>query len=269
MKKYRLFSLLSIFVALFLCMTSCVKEEDDYVKHPTATSTIIEGRVSTPDGAPIAGLEVGFDYVKTVWLAGMVTRHKAKCRTDKDGYFRMFFEIKADEKNEPSDGGVSKHYDLTLDLKRLPADDYIMPSDINPEWESTRLSFYYGNDLKPAETYRQSIEIPRKRMVDVVVPTVENIGPGDEFAIHNHIKYGGDRIPDGSYVEDGWVCMTHTIDLKVGKEAVYSFPCAVDCENRLSLRVLKGGSGSYEPIRETETVTVTSTAPESIVLVGE
>lgn len=265
MKNSQQLPLFFLLIILLASLCSCVKEEDDFTKTPTATSTVVEGRVTASDGTPLVGLDVTFNYVKTVWLAGMITRHKAKCKTDKNGAFRMFFELKDDELS-PMEGGVNKSFFLELDLARLRADDYIMPSDIMPDNEGTTINFYYGNKVEKGLTYTQEIVIPRKRMVEIVVPANDLVGPKDKYVIHNCVEYGGDNLPYEFYSENGKMCMTHPVELTAGRELRYSFPCAVECENDLSLRVLKGGSGAYELIGEPKKVTVTASAPESVTL---
>ena len=81
---------------VFVSMTGCDDEKDDFIDEPTETSTIVSGKVTEPDGTPIPGIQVTMDY-QTSGLAGQILKHKSKSVTDKNGSYRLIFEI-ADDK---------------------------------------------------------------------------------------------------------------------------------------------------------------------------
>ena len=137
---------------VFVSMTGCDDEKDDFIDEPTETSTIVSGKVTEPDGTPIPGIQVTMDY-QTSGLAGQILKHKSKSVTDKNGSYRLIFEI-ADDK---AGGNVLKNYKLRFDLSTLPSDKYLVyPSDFYQESDEAELTSYFDEDGKEG-TDRKSV----------------------------------------------------------------------------------------------------------------
>ena len=150
---------------VFVSMTGCDDEKDDFIDEPTETSTIVSGKVTEPDGTPIPGIQVTMDY-QTSGLAGQFLKHKYKSVTDKNGSYRLIFEI-ADDK---AGGNVLKNYKLRFDLSTLPSDKYLVyPSDFYQESDEAELTSYFDEDGKEGTTVTYNVSIPRKKMLKLKV----------------------------------------------------------------------------------------------------
>lgn len=101
-------------MACVLCLVSC-DEENDFISGPTASSTMISGVARTADGTPLAGVKVSVDYNESVWLGQQTTRHKAEGITDKDGNYRLYFELRDDElQDNGNDASASRNFYLVV-----------------------------------------------------------------------------------------------------------------------------------------------------------
>ena len=261
------YSMKVLFLLLICCFMSC-KEEDDFIPEPTTTSTFIKGTARTSNNEPLANVTVKLDYSESVWLGPQLTRHKAEGKTDKNGNYQIFFELKNEELEEyNSTDNVFRSFQLTFDLNNLSKDTYIMPTDVNANNGSQVLYFSYGNrDFEKGKNYERHIYVPKKRWVEVTVVNNQPLGSKDEFAICNWITYGSDRRPDNSYGEGRLTLVNYPIKLTEEEVQTFRVPCAVNDSNRIALGCMEGGAGSYETISPIQKIYVTKDTPGSLQL---
>lgn len=261
------YSMNVLFFLLICCFMSCT-EEDDFIPEPTPTSTFIKGTAKTSNGEPLANVIVKLDYTETVWLGPQYTRHKAEGRTDKNGNYQIFFELKDDElKQNDLSENVFRQFLLTFDVNNLPKDAYIMPTDVNSNNESQQLFFSYGNTFfNKGKSYEHHLYIPQKRWMEVTVVNNQPLGSKDKFAIRNWISYGGNHQPNNSYFEGKLTFIDYPIELTKEKVQTFRIPCAVNDSNRIALGCMEGGSGSYATISPIQKIYVTKSTPESLLL---
>ena len=155
-------------MACVLCLVSC-DEENDFISGPTASSTMISGVARTADGTPLAGVKVSVDYNESVWLGQQTTRHKAEGITDKDGNYRLYFELRDDElQDNGNDASASRNFYLIFDLSSLSEEKYIMPKDIKADNKDQKLRFYYDNlHFERGKFYSHNLYFPLKPWIDV------------------------------------------------------------------------------------------------------
>lgn len=236
-------------IILSASLASCDKEEDDFIKEPTATSTIITGRICTPEGTPFADIPVSVDYE---WrdITGSLLKHKAKGTTDKDGKYRIFFEI-----GEDIGDARGLHY-LRVDLSSISPDKHIMP------FPDRKLEFFISDWNKEGKTLKLNITIPRKKLTEItIVNDGFNITEG-EYAVANTFSYG-DNWQSISYegAKDNSSVTTYepiTID-KSGNHCI-TVPLAVGVKNSLQI-VYRNNEPlmGYTPVSDIKEINVTDT----------
>lgn len=237
-------------------LVGCIREEKDFSKEATPDSIHFHGHVTTTGNEPLNKVKVTFDFVESRWLSGYTTRHKAECRTDKSGAYRFFFDSSDDERIRDSDMAINRAYRLNVDLEGLSSNDFIKPIDFNENKDIEKWVVHYGNDIPRGETFEKNFFIPRKRIVDVTVKSsADPHGSDDKFMICNIFRYG-----------DGNLELQIPVDLKQGVDCVFQIPCAIGTENKLVLRCLDGGYGSYRDVSAVVAVDVTASSPEKIEL---
>lgn len=256
----------NVFFLLILCCFMSCKEEDDFISHPTATSTFIKGVARTSNGEPLANVKVSLDYTENVWLGPQLTRHKAEGTTDANGNYQLYFDLKDEELNEDQESNnVAKNFVLNFNLENLSRDSYILPTDINPNDKYDWVSYHIGNhNLERSKTYEQNLYIPRKSWVEVTVINKQILGVNDVFAITNSIAYGGDSRPDNIQGEGSLTLMQCPIQLTSKEVQTFRIPCALNDSNRITLACMEGGSGWYEPASSMAKIFVTKDAPKSV-----
>lgn len=264
---------------LFLCiisLASCQKEERDIELHETEQSTIVEGTVITSGGIPLADVEVKVDYSEAKWLSYSKTRHKAETTTDKNGKYRLFFEVKDDELETEEDKkvGVAQAYSLIFNMEHLDTKKYIMPSDMMPiitsvdppiakpaEKVDTKIDYHYAS-FERKETYMQNLYIPQKRYVQV---TLKGFIPhqGDYFEVCSAFPYGGESVTDNLFPNTNYGygrVENYLFALYDAEERTYQVPCALNENNILTLIRKKNGTYSTEEHQ----LFVTNDTPESL-----
>lgn len=253
---------------LFLCMMGFVgcKEEEDIIEKPSANSTFIQGKATTSNGEPLAGVLISMYYSEGQLLGPQLSRKKAEGRTDQQGNYQLFFDLKDDELKGNTNGDpVHRSFMLIADLKELDKDSYLLPSDFNLEESSTELRFYYSNtDLRKGKNYKHDFYIPRKRWLECRVTNLMPLGNEDKYAVSNQLKYGGDKFPDNISHGSELALFHYPINLTSEKEQTFRIPVALNETNLISLSCLKGGSGSYNPITDIQKIYISEKEPQSL-----
>ena len=252
-------------MACVLCLVSC-DEESDFISGPTASSTMISGVARTADGMPLAGVKVTLDYNESAWLGQQTTRHKAEGLTDKDGNYRLYFELRGDElQDNGNDASASRNFYLIFDLSSLSEEKYIMPKDIKADNKEQKLRFYYDNrHFERGKFYSHNLYVPRKRWIDVTVVSDGKIDANDKFVVSDLINYGGDKLPFNSYYRDGRVLMDYPVTMTSDREQTFRVPCALNDSNMIYIGCMKGGVGSYDAVTPVKKVFVTESEPQSV-----
>lgn len=269
-------------VLLFFCMISlsgCQKEEWNIESVETEESAVVEGRVITSNGTPLANVVVKVDFHKTKWLAYYKTRHKAETTTDKNGKYRLFFTVKDDELETEADknSDVNKDYSLIFDMKNLDSKKYFMASDMVPiitsvdppmaelaEEVDAKIDLFVSS-FERGKTYTQNLYIPQKRYIQV---TLKGFIPkaGDYFSVSSAFPYGfemdpeqGHHFPDTPY---GYGKMNdYLFALHDAEQKTYQVPCALNENNILTL--IRKKDGVYHA--EEHQLFVTEDTPENLV----
>ena len=253
---------------LFLCIMGFLgcKEEEDMIEKTSDNSTFIQGKATTSSGEPLPGVLVSMYYSEGQWLGPQLSRKKAEGRTDKQGNYQLFFDLKDDELKGNTNGDpVHRSFMLIADLKELNKDSYLLPSDFNLGESSTELRFYYSNtDLQKGKTYKHIFYIPRKRWLECTVTNLVPLGNEDKYAVSNQLKYGGDKFPDNISHGSELALFHYPINLTSEKEQTFRIPVALNETNLISLSCLKGGSGSYDPITDIQKVYISEKEPQSL-----
>lgn len=252
-------------MACVLCLVSC-DEENDFISGPTASSTMISGVARTADGTPLAGVKVSVDYNESVWLGQQTTRHKAEGITDKDGNYRLYFELRDDElQDNGNDASASRNFYLIFDLSSLSEEKYIMPKDIKADNKDQKLRFYYDNlHFERGKFYSHNLYVPLKRWIDVTVVSDGKINANDKFVVSNLINYGGDELPFNSYYRDGRVLMDYPVTMTSDREQTFRVPCALNDSNSIYIGCMKGGVGSYDAVTPVKKIFVTESEPQLV-----
>lgn len=249
---------------LLLAAAGCVKEKNDFVREGSPDAATIEGVVTTSGGEPLAGVELRADYRKSVGFFYALTRHKATATTDADGRYKLVFELRDGELKEEE--GVSRSFSLTVDLKRLPADRYLLPVDQSsvsgpdsPRAEAipeTAPQFSYGIRPERGGHDRIDFRIPRKRMLRIVLTGFAPATDRDHFEVASFFPWGaacdrGGKPLDTPY-EVGRSGPRRYVALQ--REEVFEVPCALDEENLLRIERTRDGIAATEErrIRVTE-----------------
>lgn len=216
----------AIFLVFISLVSSCVKEKDDYIRQPTATSVIVTGIISTSDGASLASVPVSVDYTEGSWLAYLTTIHKAKGTTDKNGFYRLFFELEPDKSDNPQ---IDQRYHLKADLSGLSKSDFILPSDFS-ETENETLTVGFYSKLEEGQMLKKNIVIPRKKIVRVDLKNY--VGTGSVM-VSNRIIYGESEIE-----------MKFPVSLGSTGNGSLDLPCAMGVLNKISVL----NSDTWQPI---------------------
>lgn len=228
---------------LSLLFVSCDKEEEDFISEPNATSTIITGRICTPEGTPFAGIPVLVDYYETGMLSH-VSRHKAKGMTDENGNYRIFFNISTEEQ----ESGALHFY---VDFTELSTKDYLFP------FEDSKIELIFKGENKVGETLECNFAIPRKKEIQVSISNAGTDFEEGEYAIAQTCSYGDGwqsiSNPVFSYVNSD---VTNYIPVKMPSSgsSVVTIPCAVGATNQLQLVHRKKALDDYETIGEIQEI---------------
>ena len=255
-------------ILLCLCMMCFVgcKKEEDLIDKPSANSTFIQGKATTSNGEPLPEVLVSLYYSEGQWLGPQLSRKKAEGRTDKQGNYQLFFDLKDDELKENTNGDpVHRSFMLIADLQELDKDSYFLPSDFKMDESSTELRFFYSNtDLKKGKNYNHDFYIPRKRWLACTITNLVPLGNKDKYAVSNQLKYGGDKLPHNISHESELALLYFPINLTNEKEQTFRIPVALNDTNRISLSCLKAGSGSYDPVTDIQKVYISDKEPQSL-----
>lgn len=277
MRVKNLFGIFLFFLPV-ISLVSCTKEEWDLEKEETEHSTVIEGTILTSGGMPLADINVKVDYSENKWLQYAKTRHKGETKTDKNGKYRLHFQIKDDEQETDKDKefGVFKSYSLIYDLKNLNPKEYILPGDmiaiitsvdppIAEPAEDIQPEIRYGCTFKRSNTYTNNLYIPRKRYIQVTlkgfVPQQQN-DSFDYFKAYSSFPYGGESteyiFPGTNYKKEE--VSDYMFTLYSVEEKTFEIPFALNENNIITLLRKKDGVHSTE----TYQLFVTEDNPKSL-----
>lgn len=245
--------LVPVIVVLGVIASGCDKESDDLIPEPTASSTILSGYIKTTDGAPLVGIPVAFDYVVNGYLSSHVT-HKAKGKTDKTGYYRIFFEA-----DEDPGSGVSRNYTFSADFSKLSPAKYMISEKMDFTFWVERLNKLQGC------SYDIDFRVPFKKLVEV---TVSNDGAAvregryavkNTFPVYDAEEFVADAGMSWGYSGGAWDFTD--VEIPQNGSTSVSLPCAVGVENEISLVCLgyeNIGFPTGSPVSDNVTVFVTS-----------
>lgn len=235
-------------------LTGCVKEEEDYAREISKESTILEGKVLSLGGEPLAGVTVRADYHQSMWLAYHKTRRKAEVKTDQEGRYWLFFNIQEDELKKEEE--VTRYYTLTYDMSNLDPKRYLLLTDdhtvSNEPGKATGLSrFYY--DLERGKSYTDSLYVSRRKDVRVTLKGVTRpkqesgpLLPDNYFALSLDFPYGNtqpaETLEGASFVSIPYLQVEHD------QEKTLLLPLALGEENRITLERMKEGVRTCETI---------------------
>lgn len=245
---------------LLLISTACNREEDDLITTPTATSTMVAGIIRTPDGTPLSNIPVTVDY-KSASILGALVKHKAKGKTDKTGCYRIFFEIS----EEGVQGDISKSYTLSIDLKSLSSDKYLIPFS-----ESRYEQFLYTKETE-GRSLSCNLTVPRRKNIDVIIKNSGIPLETGEYAIRNTYLYGSSDLNPRQTEEPIKLYDYTPVALKSNGVTSLSVPCSIGIENKIEL-VYKGSmeGNTYYPLgmpaSNLHQITVTDSYSENIIL---
>lgn len=233
--QYNYLVVITILLSLSFVTISCDREDDEFIPQPTETSTTITGYIKTPEGQPLANIPVALDY-KVIGYFGTTTVHKAKGKTDKSGFYRIFFEADA----EPG-MGVSSVYSFLVDFSVLSSNDYIiakkvdfdLPIGENNQWSGVTLDCNFS--------------IPLKKLVTVKVVNDGTFVKEGKYAIKNMFSYytNGDFMWDKQnfWDEAGKWRIFESIDIPENSTTSVTIPFAVGVDN--AVRVVYLGDTEY------------------------
>lgn len=242
---------------VLLCLaalTGCVEEEEDYAGEIGKESTILEGKVSSLGGEPLAGVTVRVDYFQGTWLSHYKTRHKAEVKTDQTGKYRLFFNIQEDELKKEE--GVTRYYTLTYDMSNLDPKRYLLLTDnrtvSNEPGKATSCSRSYY-DLERGKSYTDNLYVSRRKDVRVTLKGVtrpqQEFGPplpDNYFALSLDFPYGNTQpaevLEGASFVSIPYLQVEHD------QEKTLLLPLALGEENLITLERMKEGVRTCETI---------------------
>lgn len=227
--------IIAILLSLSFITVSCDREEENLIPQPTETSTTITGYIKMPDGTPLANIPVSFDYKVQGFFASTII-HKAKGKTDKSGFYKIFFET-----DEKPGMGLQSGYSFSVDLSVLPSDKYIIAKKINFNQPIDNSDKWSGSTI----TYNFSI--PLKKLVNVKVINDGTFVKEGKYAVKNMFPYytGDDLLWDEqNFWEDaGTWCMYESIDIAENGTTSVTIPFAVGVEN--AVRVVYHGDTEH------------------------
>ncbi|WP_299757928.1 carboxypeptidase-like regulatory domain-containing protein [uncultured Pontibacter sp.] len=96
--KLQFYTCLMLLAAAF---SACDYDENDYIsKYCPGSCTVIKGRVSTENGAPLPGATIRVRWLKEAYLQPTFTREKAIATTDANGNYELRFLLRDQELTE-------------------------------------------------------------------------------------------------------------------------------------------------------------------------
>ncbi len=244
---------------VLLAAAGCVKEKNDFMREDTPDATTIEGVVTTSGGEPLAGVELRVDYRKHVGFHYALTRHKARATTDADGRYRLVFALRDGELQEEE--GAERSFSLTVDLKRLPADRYLLPVDQSavlapdsPRAEADRTAAPQCSYLIRPERNghdRLDFRFPRKRMLRIVLTGYEPAADSDRFEVGTLFPWGAacDTADKPLDTPSGLGRSGFCRYVALRYEEAFEVPCALDEENLLRIERTRDGRTATEEQR--------------------
>lgn len=247
-----------LLILLLFLATSCDREEEDFIKKPTATSTVITGTINTPDGTPLGNIPVCVDFEFRSFISGTLVKHKAKGVTDKNGRYNIFFEIGEDKVTD-----LQRRYTFSVDLSGLSPENYLIPSP--------KLGFYLSAEDREGKTLNCDFTIPRKKYVKV---SVENYGlPLEEgtYAVKNTFPYGAGWSALGQWNNDD-PCELYVFEpIEIPQEGSRSvmLPCGIGIVN--TVQAIYKGNDEVQyliglPSSDTKEILVTDDCDEELKL---
>lgn len=230
-------SIVAVLISLSYIVTGCDREEDDFIKEPTATSTVVTGYIKTPEGIPLANVPVSVDY-KATGLFGSSLIHKAKGTTDKSGYYKIFFEA-----NETEGEGIQRGYTFSVDLSVLSPDNYIIAQKVDYGFSAYR-------DEWSGKTSNCNLTIPSKKLVKVVINNNGATVVNGRFAVKNMFPYfnnDDDNLYDKLiyWDEPGKWRIFENVVIPQGGSTSLMLPCAVGVENAIQVVYLGDETVKY------------------------
>lgn len=270
MKKTGLLLINLIFMGIMI--TSCIREEDDFIKPSTANKTVITGKAITADGEAMPGITFKIDYVESAWLQYSTTRHKAHVQSGKDGDYKMEFYIKNDELTPTSDEPKNKNqeYQFIVDLSSLDPQQYILPknmisqSDASGNVTEADVPATYTFSILPKRdtTYIENIYIPKKRYINVTLKGLNPQQSGSHFEATTYFPWGAESEESNKLIDTKYNICRSAINLYVAKteEQTFKMPFALNENNVVIISKLKNGVATSDTCK----VYVTKDSPQSL-----
>ena len=228
-------SVVAIFLLFSFITIGCDREDDELIPQPTETSTTITGYIKTPDGTPLANIPVCFDY-KVQGIISSAVIHKAKGKTDKSGFYKIFFET-----DEIPGKGLHDQYSFSVDLSVLPTDKYII---------AEKLDFYIplnNTEEWSGSTVNWNFSIPLKQLVTVKVENDGTFVKEGKYTVKNMFSFytGGLFMCDvqNLWEDAGKWRIFESIDIPENGTTSVIIPFAVGVDN--SVRVVYHGDTEY------------------------
>lgn len=228
-------SVVAIFLLFSFITIGCDREDDELIPQPTETSTTITGYIKTPDGTPLANIPVCFDY-KVQGIISSAVIHKAKGKTDKSGFYKIFFET-----DEIPGKGLHDQYSFSVDLSVLPTDKYII---------AEKLDFYIplnNTEEWSGSTVNWNFSIPLKQLVTVKVENDGTFVKEGKYTVKNMFSFytGGLFMWDvqNLWEDAGKWRIFESIDIPENGTTSVIIPFAVGVDN--SVRVVYHGDTEY------------------------
>lgn len=274
MEKRNLFRILLLCLCI-INLTSCEKEEDDFLKEGTENTTIVKGKIVTTDGQALPGITVKVDYHEGIGFHYSLLRHKAEVKTDKNGNYKLEFYIKDDEMEEEEDSPVSKYFRLTVDMQQLDPKQYILPFDMvsvsGPDSPVAHLDptipATTGGSFDPAPqrdtTYTENFYIPRKRYIPVTLKGLDPQKETNSFGVVTGFPWGGESDEANKLIDTPYSISfcAGNVYVATSAEQTLEVPFALN-ENNI-IRIVKSKDGAYTT--EDIPVYVTKDTPEKLV----
>lgn len=214
-----------IAILVGVVLISCDREEDDFIDHPSESSIIIEGRIATPEGTPIANVAVGVDF-KWSSITGSLIRHKATGKTDKNGMYRIFFDV-GDDKIEEFGAG----YKFKVDFTGLSDKTYLIP------FADSRLDLVMYPKGKEGTATRCDISVPMRKDIKVSIRN-NGLQPTDgKYAVKNSFPYVS-GWPDWLLDRDGnsgRVSQFTSVEVPENGTTTVNVPCGIGVKNTIQL----------------------------------
>ncbi len=219
---------------LSFIIISCDREENDFIPHPTETCTTITGYIKTPDGTPLANIPVTFDY-KELGFGSTLLIHKAKGKTNKSGFYILFFEA-----DETPGMGMQNGYSFSVDFSVLSSDKYIIAKKIDFDLPINNSEEWSGS------TITCNFSIPLKKLVTVRVVNDGKYVKAGKYAVKNMFPYytDGDILFDKQNLwdEEGKWRIFESIEIPNQGTVSAIIPLAIGVEN--AVRVVYQGDDS-------------------------